>query len=117
MGSRIELRRFAPLPDEHRLEKNVNDAFANSGLERWLRVHDISRLVVAGVSTNNSVEATGRAVGIPGPFDRRIGKCRKQLLHRTTLVQSYAQFCATHGIQMPGAAGESDIKGDARLAA
>jgi nicotinamidase-related amidase len=53
--------RFAPLPDEHRLEKNVNDAFANSGLERWLRVRDISRLVVAGVSTNNSVEATVRA--------------------------------------------------------
>lgn len=53
--------RFEPLPHEHRLEKNVNDAFANSGLERWLRVRDISRLVVTGVSTNNSVEATVRA--------------------------------------------------------
>lgn len=53
--------RFEPLPGEHRLEKNVNDAFANSGLERWLRVRDITRLVVIGVSTNNSVEATVRA--------------------------------------------------------
>ena len=53
--------RFEPLPHEHRLEKNVNDAFANSGLERWLRVRGITRLVVAGVSTNNSVEATVRA--------------------------------------------------------
>jgi nicotinamidase-related amidase len=53
--------RFEPLPHEHRLEKNVNDAFANSGLERWLRVRGIARLVVAGVSTNNSVEATVRA--------------------------------------------------------
>lgn len=53
--------RFEPLPREHRLEKNVNDAFANSGLERWLRIRDITRLVVAGVSTNNSVEATARA--------------------------------------------------------
>ncbi|CAN7337699.1 cysteine hydrolase family protein [Caulobacter sp. LjRoot300] len=53
--------RFEPQAHEHRLEKNVNDAFANSGLERWLRLRDISRLVVAGVSTNNSVEATVRA--------------------------------------------------------
>lgn len=53
--------RFEPLPHEHRLEKNVNDAFANSGLERWLRVRDIGRLVIVGVSTNNSVEATVRA--------------------------------------------------------
>jgi len=29
--------RFEPLPSEHRLEKNVPDAFAGSGLERWLR--------------------------------------------------------------------------------
>lgn len=53
--------RFEPLPTEHRLEKNVNDAFAHSGLERWLRLSDISRLVIVGVSTNNSVEATVRA--------------------------------------------------------
>lgn len=53
--------RFEPLPSEHRMEKNVNDAFANSGLERWLRLRDINDLVIIGVSTNNSVEATVRA--------------------------------------------------------
>ncbi len=53
--------RFEPLPSEHRMEKNMNDAFAQSGLERWLRLRDISSLVIVGVSTNNSVEATGRA--------------------------------------------------------
>lgn len=53
--------RFTPLPSEHRMEKNVSDAFANSGLERWLRLRDITDLVVIGVSTNNSVEATVRA--------------------------------------------------------
>jgi nicotinamidase-related amidase len=53
--------RFAPLPSEHRMEKNVPDAFAGSGLERWLRVRDIRELVVVGVSTNNSVEATVRS--------------------------------------------------------
>jgi hypothetical protein len=40
-----------------------------------------------------------------------------QVMDRATLVRGYAQFCATQGTQMPGAAGESDIKGDARLAA
>jgi nicotinamidase-related amidase len=53
--------RFLPLPSEHRMEKNVPDAFAGSGLERWLRVRDIGDLVVVGVSTNNSVEATVRS--------------------------------------------------------
>jgi nicotinamidase-related amidase len=53
--------RFAPLPSEHRMEKNVPDAFAGSGLERWLRVRDIGELLVVGVSTNNSVEATVRS--------------------------------------------------------
>jgi nicotinamidase-related amidase len=45
------------------VEKNVPDAFINTGLERWLRVRDISSLVIVGVSTNNSVEATARSAG------------------------------------------------------
>lgn len=52
-----------PLPGEHIVEKNVPDAFINSGLERWLRVRDIQSLVIVGVSTNNSVEATARTAG------------------------------------------------------
>ncbi|MBV7562246.1 cysteine hydrolase family protein [Pseudomonas sp. sia0905] len=52
-----------PLPHEHLVEKNVSDAFINSGLERWLRVRDIQSLVIVGVSTNNSVEATTRSAG------------------------------------------------------
>jgi nicotinamidase-related amidase len=55
--------RLAPLPLEHVVEKNVPDAFINSGLERWLRVRDISQLVICGVSTNNSVEASARTAG------------------------------------------------------
>jgi nicotinamidase-related amidase len=41
---------LAPLDSEHVMEKNVPDAFANTGLERFV-----------GVSTNNSVEATARS--------------------------------------------------------
>ena len=55
--------RFAPLPDAHVVEKNVPDAFINTGLERWLRVRGINELVIVGVSTNNSVEASARTAG------------------------------------------------------
>ena len=53
----------APLAAEHVAEKNVPDAFIASGLERWLHVRGIRQLVVCGVATNNSVEATARTGG------------------------------------------------------
>ncbi|MBC3920214.1 cysteine hydrolase [Undibacterium sp. CY18W] len=52
-----------PLTSEHVVEKNVTDAFVNTGLERWLHVRAIKDLVIVGVSTNNSVEATARSAG------------------------------------------------------
>jgi nicotinamidase-related amidase len=55
--------RFTPLPTEHVVDKNVTDAFVCSGLERWLHVRGIRELVVVGVSTNYSVEATARSAG------------------------------------------------------
>lgn len=62
---------LAPLSTEHVVEKNVPDAFANTALERWLRVRGIVKLVIVGVSTNNSVEATARAAGCLG-FDVQV---------------------------------------------
>jgi nicotinamidase-related amidase len=50
------------------VEKHVPDAFVHSSLEHWLRVRDIDRVVVVGVSTNNSVEASARMAGNLG-FD------------------------------------------------
>ena len=55
--------RFEPLAAEHVVEKNVTDAFVCSGLERWLHVRGIRELVIVGVSTNYSVEATARSAG------------------------------------------------------
>ncbi|MFZ6779362.1 cysteine hydrolase family protein [Undibacterium sp. Ji83W] len=52
-----------PLASEHVVEKNVTDAFVNTGLERWLHVRAIKDLVIVGVSTNMSVEATARSAG------------------------------------------------------
>jgi nicotinamidase-related amidase len=57
-----------PLPHEHVVDKNVPDAFINTALERWLRVRELKRIVMVGVSTNNSVEASARTAGNLG-FD------------------------------------------------
>ncbi|MGO4376649.1 cysteine hydrolase family protein [Pseudoduganella sp. RAF53_2] len=54
---------LAPLPHEHVVEKNVPDAFINTGLERWLHARGESSVVIVGVSTNNSVESTARTAG------------------------------------------------------
>ncbi len=52
--------RLAPLPHELVVEKNITCAFTASGLERWLCVHGIATVVLVGVSTNFSVEASAR---------------------------------------------------------
>lgn len=54
---------FAPLDHEHVVEKNVPDAFIQSGLERWLHVRGLQELVIVGFSTNHSVESTARTAG------------------------------------------------------
>jgi nicotinamidase-related amidase len=54
---------LAPLPTEFVVEKNVPDAFVRSGLERWLHIRGETAVVIVGVSTNNSVEATARTSG------------------------------------------------------
>lgn len=54
---------LTPLPHEHVVEKNVPDAFTATGLERWLHARSIRQLVIVGVITNNSVEATARSAG------------------------------------------------------
>lgn len=59
---------LSPLPHEHVVEKNVPDAFAATGLERWLHTRAIRQLVIVGVITNNSVESTARSAGNLG-FD------------------------------------------------
>jgi nicotinamidase-related amidase len=52
-----------PLASEHVVEKNVPDAFVNTGLERWLHARAIKSVAIVGVSTNVSVESTARTSG------------------------------------------------------
>jgi len=53
----------APLPGEKIVAKQTNSAFVGTSLEADLRARGDRRLVVAGVITNNSVEATVRMAG------------------------------------------------------
>jgi len=57
-----------PLPGERVIAKSTNSAFISTGLERELRANGTTTLVVTGVITNNSVEATVRMAGNLG-FD------------------------------------------------
>lgn len=58
----------APLPGEPVISKRTNNAFIGTGLEDRLRAGGHTTLVVVGVITNNSVEATVRMAGNLG-FD------------------------------------------------
>ena len=52
-----------PLPHERAIEKSTNSAFIGTTLEAELRAAEIETLIVTGVITNNSVEATARMAG------------------------------------------------------
>ncbi|MGB4074272.1 cysteine hydrolase family protein [Pseudomonas sp.] len=52
---------LAPRDSEQVFEKNVTDAFTHSGLERWLHARGIRQVVIVGVASENSVEATARS--------------------------------------------------------
>jgi nicotinamidase-related amidase/chorismate mutase len=52
-----------PLPGETVVTKHTNSAFIGTSLQALLRAHDVGALVICGVITNNSVEATARMAG------------------------------------------------------
>ena len=52
-----------PHPHEEVLEKQSNSAFIRTDLETRLHNRNITELVIIGVITNNSVEATARMAG------------------------------------------------------
>ena len=56
-------KEVAPAPGERIVPKQTNSAFIGTELANQLRADGIDTLVVTGVSTNNSVEATVRMAG------------------------------------------------------
>jgi nicotinamidase-related amidase len=56
-------REVAPRDGDRILEKSTNSAFIGTSLEAELRAIGVSEVVLTGVITNNSVEATARMSG------------------------------------------------------
>jgi nicotinamidase-related amidase len=52
-----------PRDDERVIDKHTNSAFIGTSLERELRERAIAEVIITGVITNNSVEATARMAG------------------------------------------------------
>jgi len=96
-----------PRPHETVLPKRTNSAFIGTGLEQLLRTNGYSTLVVVGVSSSNSVEATVRMSGNLGfrtylvedgtwSFDKRDwgGRLRTaQEVHDMSLANLNGEYC------------------------
>jgi nicotinamidase-related amidase len=56
-------KEVTPIDGEQIIEKSTNSAFIGTNLDEVLRSRGIAQVVIAGVITNNSVEATARMSG------------------------------------------------------
>ncbi len=56
-------KEVTPVEGEEIVKKSTNSAFIGTNLEEVLRLRGITQVVIAGVITNNSVEATARMSG------------------------------------------------------
>lgn len=97
----------APLPGESVVPKRMNSAFIGTDLEARLRSAGIKTLLVCGVITNNSVEASVRMAGNLGfetylaedacfTFPRRDwnGRLRTaEEVHAMSLANLHAEYC------------------------
>ncbi|MEH6629364.1 MAG: cysteine hydrolase family protein [Halopseudomonas aestusnigri] len=97
----------APLATETVIGKAVNSAFIGTDLEEKLRANGIDSLVIMGVITNNSVEATVRHAGNLGldtflledacftfAFPDYAGKLRSaQDVHDMSLANMDGEYC------------------------
>jgi len=97
----------APAAGEVIIPKQTNSAFIGTELERLLRERALTTLVVTGVSTNNSVEATVRMAGNLGfqtylvadacfTFARRDfhGRLRTaEEVHSMSLANLHEEYC------------------------
>jgi nicotinamidase-related amidase len=97
--------RFSPTATEHVVEKNVTDAFAQTGLERWLHARNINALVIVGVSTNYSVEATTRSAGCLG-FSTCVVSDACFTFDKTDITGQLRQADDLHIVSLTNLAGE-----------
>ena len=103
-----------PLPHEHVVEKNVPDAFINTALERWLHVRGLNRIVLVGVSTNNSVEASARTAGNLG-FDTLVVSDATFAFEMTDYAGRMRSADEVHAMSLANLGGEYATVMDTRM--
>ena len=96
-----------PLPQEKQFSKSVNSAFIGTELEKYLQEHDISSLVVVGLTTDHCVSTSTRMAANLGfnvtlisdataTFDREGydgALYSADNIHKINLVSLNGEFC------------------------
>lgn len=95
----------APHPGERVVVKHVNNAFIGTGLAETLRDAGAACLVVCGVITNNSVEATVRMAGNLG-FDTRLVRDAAFTFARPDYDGRLRSAAEVHAMSLANLAGE-----------
>lgn len=94
-----------PLPQERVVAKNTCSAFIGTGLEQLLRSAGHETLVVMGVITNNSVEATVRMAGDLG-FDVFLVEDAVFTFDRQDWAGKFHDAAEVHAMSLANLAGE-----------
>ncbi|WP_088891019.1 cysteine hydrolase family protein [Leptolyngbya ohadii] len=94
-----------PHPSETIVDKQVHCAFIGTNLESWLRSRGYDVLVVTGVITNNSVEATVRVAGNLG-FDTYVVSDATATFDKWDLEQNLHSAEVVHALSLANMQGE-----------
>ncbi|NER79121.1 MAG: cysteine hydrolase [Leptolyngbya sp. SIO1D8] len=94
-----------PHPGETVVDKQVNCAFIGTDLETWLRSQGYQTLIVTGVITNNSVEATVRVAGNLG-FETYVVSDATATFDKKDLEQNVHPAELVHAISLANMHGE-----------
>lgn len=102
-----------PLPGEKQFNKSANSAFIGTELEQYLREHDISSLVIVGLTTDHCVSASTRTAADLGfevtlisdataTFDREGYDGVRYLaddIHKINLASLNGEFCTVRSTE------------------
>lgn len=98
----------SPRKGERVIEKHTSSAFIGTNLERELRAEGINRVVITGVITNNSVEASARMAGNLG-FSTYVVADATATFARRDFAGRWRTSAEVHAMSLANLAGEYAI--------
>jgi nicotinamidase-related amidase len=98
-------KEVAPIDGEPVIEKSTNSAFIGTNLAEMLRSRNITQVVIAGVITNNSVEATARMSGNLG-FQTFVASDATATFGRHDFAGRWRTADEVHGMSLANLDGE-----------